>query len=168
MTKSMSYKRYRGILFQKVASGYEWPFVQPGSSKNALDFCCATTSKKQTIGFNENGYYTVFQTDRYGFKNPDSEWNKKTIEFLLIGDSFTHGLSVNEQDTIGGNLRKLIPENNGVLSLGQASNGTLIEYATLREYLPLVNARRVICLYYEANDLINLSDELKNEIPTDK
>jgi hypothetical protein len=124
----------------------------------------SSISKKQTIGFNENGYYTVFQTDRYGFKNPDSEWNKKTIEFLLIGDSFTHGLSVNEQDTIGGNLRKLIPENNGVLSLGQASNGTLIEYATLREYLPLVNARRVICLYYEANDLINLSDELKNEI----
>ena len=36
VTKSMSYKRYREFLFQKVASGYELPFVQPGSSKNAL------------------------------------------------------------------------------------------------------------------------------------
>ncbi len=36
VTKSMSYKRYGEILFQKVASGYELPFVQPGSSKNVL------------------------------------------------------------------------------------------------------------------------------------
>ena len=41
---------------------------------------------------------------------------------------------------------------------------TLIEYASLREYLPFVNAKRVIWLYYEANDLTNLSDELKNKI----
>ncbi len=36
VTKSMSYKRYREILFQKVVSGYELPFVQPGYSKNIL------------------------------------------------------------------------------------------------------------------------------------
>ncbi len=32
----ISYKRYREILFQKVASGYLLHFVQDGSSKNAL------------------------------------------------------------------------------------------------------------------------------------
>ena len=37
VTKTISYKRYREILFQKVASGYLLHFVQDGSSTNALD-----------------------------------------------------------------------------------------------------------------------------------
>ena len=39
VTKSISYKRYGEILFQKVAQGYELPFVQDGSSQNALKRC---------------------------------------------------------------------------------------------------------------------------------
>ena len=35
-TKVISYERYGEILFQKVASGCLVPFVQDGSSKNAL------------------------------------------------------------------------------------------------------------------------------------
>ncbi len=35
-TKMISYERYGEILFQKVASGCLVPFVQDGSSKNAL------------------------------------------------------------------------------------------------------------------------------------
>ena len=36
-TKTISYKRYGEILFQKVASGYVLHFVQDGSSTNILD-----------------------------------------------------------------------------------------------------------------------------------
>ncbi len=36
-TKTISYKRYREILFQKVALCYLLHFVQDGSSKNALE-----------------------------------------------------------------------------------------------------------------------------------
>ena len=36
-TQTISYKRYREILFQKVASGYLLHFVQDGSSKHVLD-----------------------------------------------------------------------------------------------------------------------------------
>ena len=36
-TKTISYKIYREILFQKVASGYLLHFVQDGSSTNALE-----------------------------------------------------------------------------------------------------------------------------------
>ena len=38
-TNIISYKRYREILFQKVASGYLLHFVQDGSSKHILDKC---------------------------------------------------------------------------------------------------------------------------------
>ena len=57
---------------------------------------------------NENGYFSIHHTDRYGFNNPDFEWEKNEIEFLLVGDSFTQGACVNETDTISGNLRKMV------------------------------------------------------------
>jgi hypothetical protein len=50
-----------------------------------------------------------------------------------------------------------------VLNLGQGGNGPLIEYATLREYLA-PNVKKVLWLYFEGNDLVDLEDELKNNI----
>ena len=61
------------------------------------------------------------------------------------------------------NLRKNI-KSGGVLNLGQGGNGPLIEYATLREYLPLTKTERVLWIYYEGNDLLELSRELNNKI----
>ncbi len=49
-TTIFSYKRYREILFQKVALCYLLHFVQDGSSKNALDVVCANMYKKQQMG----------------------------------------------------------------------------------------------------------------------
>ena len=121
-------------------------------------------SNRKTILCNEGGYYAIYQSDRYGFNNPDEEWNKDDIEFLLVGDSYTHGACVNEPDTISGNLRKLNNNKNAVLNLGQSGNGPLIEYATLREYLPFKNVKRVLWIYSENNDLNELNDELNNQI----
>jgi hypothetical protein len=50
-----------------------------------------------------------------------------------------------------------------VLNLGFGGNGPLIEYATLREYLPL-NIKNVLWIYFEDNDLTDLKKELKNNI----
>ena len=70
------------------------------------------------------------------------EWNKKETEFFLVGDSFTHGNCVNEPHTISGNLRSMLKQG-GVLNLGQGGNGPLIEYASLREYLPGKKIERI-------------------------
>jgi len=121
-------------------------------------------SNRKTIFCNEGGYYAIYQSDRYGFNNPDEEWDKDDIEFLLVGDSYTHSACVNEPDTIGGNLRKLNNNKNAVLNLGQSGNGPLIEYATLREYLSLKNVKRVLWIYYEDTDLDELNNELNNQI----
>ena len=94
-------------------------------------------SNKKTINCNENGYYSIFQSDRYGFNNPDSEWDSKEIEFLLVGDSFTMGSCVNRPHDIASNLRDLSKQN--VLNLGYVANGPLFQYATLREYLATKN-----------------------------
>ena len=120
-------------------------------------------SNRKTILCNENGYYATYQSDRYGFNNPDSEWDKKQVAFFLVGDSFLHGSCVNEKDTISGNIRKKI-KSGSVLNLGYGGDGPLSEYATLREYLPLTNAKKVIWVYCEVNDLRNLNSEINNLI----
>jgi hypothetical protein len=132
-------------------------------SEKEIIFSLSGISKKKTIHCNENGYYSIYDSDRYGFNNPDKEWDKKNIDYFLVGDSFVHGACVNEIDTISGNIRKIDKEN-VVLNVGIGGNGPLIEYAALREYLPIIKTKKVLWFYYEENDLLELSRELKNEI----
>ena len=90
-------------------------------------------SNSKTFVCNENGYYSIFQSDRYGFNNPDEEWDENQIDYLLLGDSFTQGSCLNRPYDIGSQLR--IFSNKSVLNLGYGSTGPLIQYAILREYL---------------------------------
>ena len=128
-------------------------------SDNILSLSGISNSK--TIYCNENGYYSINQSDRYGFNNPDVEWDKKEIEYLLVGDSFTYGECVNRPNDIASVLRVL--SNKSVLNLGQSDNGPLLEYATLREYLDK-NVKNVLWIYYERNDLRDIRKENKNRI----
>ena len=117
-------------------------------------------SNKKTINCNENGYYSIFQSDRFGFNNPDTEWDSHEIDFLLVGDSFTLGSCVNRPHDIASKLR--IFSNQNVLNLGYVANGPLFQYATLREYLGK-NVKNIIWLYYE-NDIFDLDRDLKSNI----
>jgi len=138
------------------------PVVYFNDSFNIAPLSGIANSK--TIHCNENGYYSIYQSDRYGFNNPDLEWNKNVIDFLLIGDSITRGACVYEPDTISGKIKKLRMNENGILNLGQTGNGPLRIYATLREYLPLKNVKRVLWMYSEGSDLKELNEELKHQI----
>ena len=131
------------------------------SNYSNVPFPLSGLSNSKIIHCNENGYYAIFQSDRYGFNNPDNEWDKKEIEYLLIGDSFAHGACVNRPNDIGSVLRNLSKKN--VLNLGIGGNGPLIEYATLREYLDK-NVKKVLWIYYEGNDLADLQNERENKI----
>jgi len=120
-------------------------------------------ANRTTLHCNENGYYSIYESDRYGFNNPDLEWDKNITEFLLVGDSMTRGACVNEPDTISGNIKKLTNDKNGVLNLGQSGNGPLRTYATLKEYLHLKNVQKIIWVYFEGNDLREFNIELKHK-----
>ena len=118
-------------------------------------------SNSKIIHCNENGYYSIYDSDRYGFNNPDVEWNKKTIKYLLIGDSFAHGACVNRPYDISSVLRQLSKQ--GVINLGQDYTGPLIMYARLREYLSK-NVENILWFYYEGNDYDDLNKELQIDI----
>ncbi len=129
--------------------------------KNSKIFPLANISHSKTIYCNENGYYSIYESDRYGFNNPDEEWDQTEVEYILVGDSFVHGACVNRPNDISSVLRNLT--NKSVLNLGFGDNGPLLEYATLREYL-LPKTKKVLWVYFEGNDLINLNDTLPNKI----
>jgi hypothetical protein len=117
-------------------------------------------SKSNIIMCNEGGFWATYFSDRYGFNNPDFVWNEDKIDFLLVGDSFTEGACVNEDDTISANLRRI--SNLTSISLGRAATGSLNQFAILREYLPQ-NTKRVVWIYYE-NDITDLEYEFNSMI----
>ena len=73
------------------------------------------------------------------------EWDKKQIDYLLIGDSFVHGACVNRPDDIASRLRLL--SGKSVLNLGYFANGPLVEYAVLREYL-MKDVKNILWIFY--------------------
>ena len=86
-------------------------------------------SNSETIYCNENGYFSKYVSDRYGFNNPDSEWESKEIEYLLIGDSFVYGSGLDYSDHF---LNLLLTKNNtyNYLNLAYVSYSPSIEYST--------------------------------------
>ena len=113
-------------------------------------------SNSKTIHCNENGYYSIYESDRYGFNNPDKEWDQNEIEYFLVGNSL-HGACINRPHDIASVLRILSKKT--VLNLGFSSSGPLITYGTLREYLNS-NAKKVLWIYNNNNDLQLLEGEL--------
>ena len=130
-------------------------------NKNYSIFRLSGISNSQTIFCNENGYFSIFLSDRYGFNNPNIEWDTEEVEYLLVGDSFTQGACVNRPNDISSVLRTISKKSS--LNLGQNGSGPLIQFATLREYLD-TNVKNVLWIYYEGNDLTDLIKEKKNNI----
>ena len=134
------------------------------NDKNKDIFPLAGKAHSQTLDCNENGYYSIYQSDRFGFNNTDDNWEKDVIEYLLIGDSFVHGQCVNEENTISGKLKSLKKNNNGVLNLGYSSSSILVQYATVKEYFPETKVKNILYFFHEGNDLKGLTTELNDEI----
>ncbi len=126
--------------------------------RNSSLYSLSGISNSRTIYCNENGYIAIYDSDRFGFNNPDTEWDSSEFEYLLLGDSFVHGACVNRPNDISSVLRTLSDKK--VLNLGLRGNGPLKEYATLKEYLPK-NTKKILWIYFETNDLEGLYQESK-------
>ena len=113
-----------------------------------------------TVLCNESGKYSVYQSDRYGFNNPDVNYDNYTEKrVMLIGDSFVHGACVDQKDTLSFQLNKInIPS----FSISYGGNGPLLELATLIEYIVVLKPESIIWFYTE-NDLPNLEIEKKSK-----
>ena len=113
-------------------------------------------SYSPTILCNENGYYSSYESDRYGFNNPDEVWESDEIEFLIIGGSYTNGSCVNRPHDMASVLRTI--SNKNVITTGMGGSGPLLQFASLREYFN-PSVKNVIWIYYDFN-LLDLKNEL--------
>ena len=120
-------------------------------------FPVGAISQKTTVFCNENGKYTIYESDEHGFNNPKGLFEVDKIDLILIGDSFTHGACVRQGEDIASQLRRMSELR--VISLGSIANGPLVEFATLKEYGQPLRPKYVLWMYYEQNDL----DDLKLE-----
>ena len=97
--------------------------------------------------FCNEGYGLItYDTDRFGFRNQDSAWDK-SVDILLIGDSFTHGACVHEKDSLAG---MLAPKKN-VLNLGSYGNHAIHDAAIEKIFIPVLKPKKVMLIFY-AND----------------
>ena len=157
------YQVYRDLL---VLNPDVVPYFYPSElilKENIRIHSLSGVSNSLTVFCNENGYFSVNLSDRYGFNNPDNEWDNNIIDYVFVGDSFTHGYCVNRPNDIPSVIRNV--HNKKVLNLSYGRNGPLKEYATLREYLPK-NVKKIVFMYFEGNDVNDLNNELKNNILT--
>ena len=135
-----------------------WNFINENNKKYIP---LSGLSKIKTIHCLNQSGYTNYESDRYGFNNPDKEWDAINIEYLLIGDIFTHSGCVNRPHDIASVLRTL--SNEPVLNLGYEGNETIIMFSTLKEYLPK-KVENILWMYHEGNDTDEIEIELKNQI----
>ena len=109
---------------------------------------------KKTLTCNEDGKMRIINNDKFGFKNPNSIYEKK-IRVFLIGDSFAEGECYDENSNISGILRNEFEINSASFGIGGA--GPLMSLATLKEYGNYFKPEFVIYLYYEGNDMSELN-----------
>ena len=115
-------------------------------------------SNSTTIFCNEEIGPVIYETDEHGFRNPKGQYDLKvgSLDVALIGDSFAQGHCVKNGEDIAGQLRK---NNRNVLNLGMEGSGPLIELGILSEYAKPFQPKYVFWLYWEGNDMPNLSWE---------
>ncbi|MEM7393258.1 MAG: hypothetical protein AAF492_13010 [Verrucomicrobiota bacterium] len=113
-------------------------------------------SNRKTILRNERGDYAVYQSDRYGFRNPmDLSWDNPP-DAMIVGDAFAIGCSVPDGEEASGQLRRL---GRTVHNLGRLGSGPLLALGTMREYGPTLKPKHVFWFFYEGTDLTGLANE---------
>ena len=124
-------------------------------------FPLSGVSNATTVFCKEGPEFSIYKSDRYGFNNPDDNWDNK-VDYLFIGDSFAQGACVDEGKDIASQLRLLTGKK--TLTLGMAGNGPLTELASLKEYVSDIKVKNIFWVYFERNDLDDLKKEKKNKV----
>lgn len=141
------------ILLQANAEGVEESQVKAGG-KELLPL--GGISRVTTVFCNENGRYTIYDSDETGFHNPIGSWNVASLEMVTVGDSFTHGACVPSDKSFVGKIRAGVPS---LVNLGMDDNGPLMMLASIKEYAADLRPKIVLWFYFEGNDLGDLRRE---------
>ena len=136
--------------------------VEDSTITNSNIYPLAGVSNVTTVMCNENGYYSIYKSDRFGFNNDDNYYEKDN-KIMILGDSMIHGFCVNPGNDVAGYLRS---KGYNALSFGIANNGPLTELGTIREYVNYVKPKIILWVFHP-NDLYDIKREIKKPILKD-
>ena len=108
---------------------------------------------------NEGYGMATYLSDRFGFRNKDALWDEKTIDAILIGDSFTHGACVEDKDTISGIMHS---KNLNIINLGTWGNGPIHYSNIISNFIEPIKPKTVI-LIIGPNDNLNEKNNIYNK-----
>jgi hypothetical protein len=128
-------------------------------AQGAKLFPLAGISRRLTV-FCATKQIITYQSDRYGFNNPDHMWDLGEVTAVLVGDSFTQGSCVPREKNVAGHLQE--QGCGGAINLGQSGSGPLLELAILIEYAQNLRPKNLVWLYFEGNDMFDLLQERKS------
>ena len=111
---------------------------------------------KKTLGCNEDGLRRIINNDKFGFQNENNVYSK-TIDIMILGDSFAEGVCFTEKDDIAGTIRNTTSLN--AINYGISGAGPLLSLGVLKEYGSAFKPRDVFYLFYEGNDMDDLIAE---------
>lgn len=95
---------------------------------------------------NEGYGLITYLSDRFGFRNPDKNWDE-SIKYVLIGDSFTQGACVPDDKNIAGIMGKSAT----TLNLGVGGDNPIHYAATAKLFIPKIKPEFAVMVFY-AND----------------
>ncbi len=110
---------------------------------------------------NENGSFVQFHTDEYGFRNPQGIWSADNIDIVAVGDSFTEGCGVRDEESFVSLVREEFPH---TINLGLGGGGPLTMLASIREYGERLKPNIVLWCFFEGNDLLSLMERSRCSI----
>ena len=131
------------------AAPFNWrnePFLRADGSFSI--FPLTGVAKRLSVMCNESGKWTIFRSDRYGYRNDDSVWDSK-VQIALVGDSFTFGSCVDEEFTSISYIKRSYP---ATANFGLVGHGPLLMLATIKEYIARFQPKVVFWVYYAGND----------------
>ena len=125
--------------------------IYPKMSKKLIqDIVPVSAQPNDNVYYCNEGYGMIsFKTDRAGFRNNDKIWDRVNSEenILFIGDSFTQGACVEENETIPSYFKDKNP-----INLGLDGNMPYVYAVLSKLYVPKIKPKYVIQIFHLNDD----------------
>jgi hypothetical protein len=136
--------------FNKII--FPWFFDEyPEMSKKFIqDIVPVSAQPNDDVYYCNEGYGMIsFKTDRAGFRNNDKVWDRVASEenILFIGDSYTQGACVQEDETISSYFKDI-----NSINLGLDGNMPYVYTVLSKLYVPKIKPKYVIQIFYLNDD----------------
>ena len=133
------------------------PLITPREimKKNNKILILSGIPNSQYLQCNEFGNWKKIASDKYGFNNKSAETN---YNILLAGDSFAHGVCVDQNYEIHNLLAK---KGSKSYSIGYNANGPLLTLGSIIEISEVIKFDKIVWLFFR-NDFYDIKWESKN------